>query len=377
MTQTAPGTGGSGPPSDVLLDVAGLEVWYGPEQAGGVRAVRDATFTVRKGEVVGIAGESGSGKSTLAFAIARLLRGSGHITGGSVRWFGASAGAPGDGLDLVTASDETLRKIRWRGVSIVLQSAMSAMNPVLSVRNQIDDVLRAHEPELSRRQRTSRIASLLEMVGIPARRATAYPHELSGGMRQRAMIAMALALSPQLVILDEPTTALDVVMQRQILERLTELQDDLGFAVVFITHDLSLLLEVSDETLVMYAGAVVEKARARELYESPRHPYSIGLLRSFPKVAGERQELLGIPGSPPNLRELPSGCAFHPRCPQAMPRCEQEVPQLTWRTPAGEGAAREVACLLYGDGGGPQAGQQPAATGAVGRVSGEGNAVRS
>jgi peptide/nickel transport system ATP-binding protein len=232
---------------------------------------------------------------------------------------------------------------------------------------------------MSRRQRTSRVASLLEMVGIPARRATAYPHELSGGMRQRAMIAMALALSPQLVILDEPTTALDVVMQRQILERLTELQDDLGFAVLFITHDLSLLLEVSDETLVMYAGAVVEKARARDLYESPRHPYSVGLLRSFPKVAGERQDLLGIPGSPPNLRELPPGCAFHPRCRHVMPRCEQEVPQLTWRTPAGQGAAREVACFLYGDGedGGAHTGQRSPATDAAGRVSGQGNTVRS
>jgi oligopeptide/dipeptide ABC transporter ATP-binding protein len=375
MTQTAPGTEGAGPPADVLLDVSGLEVWYGPEQAGGVRAVHDATFVVRKGEVVGIAGESGSGKSTLAFAIARLLKGSGHITGGSVRWYGPA----GDGLDLATASDEKLRQIRWKGVSIVLQSAMSAMNPVLSVRSQIDDVLRAHEPEMSRRQRASRIASLLEMVGIPARRAAAYPHELSGGMRQRAMIAMALALSPQLVILDEPTTALDVVMQRQILERLTELQDDLGFAVLFITHDLSLLLEVSDETLVMYAGAVVEKARAHELYENPRHPYSTGLLRSFPKVAGERQELLGIPGSPPNLRELPPGCAFHPRCPQAMPRCEQEVPQLTWRTAAGQGAARQVACLLYDDrGGGAHPGQRVSGQGnAEGRVSGQGNPVRS
>lgn len=322
----------------VLLRVDGLEVCY-----GDVAAVRDVSFDVHEGEVIGVAGESGSGKSTLAFAVARLLRGVGRITSGSVVWYG-SAGGP---MDLACATEEALRRVRWTGVSIVLQSAMNAMNPVLSVRSQIDDVLKAHDPGLSRRDRLERVTSLLEVVGIPARRAGAYPHELSGGMRQRAMIALALALSPKLVILDEPTTALDVVMQRQILDELNDLRRRFGFAVMFITHDLSLLLEVADQVLVMYAGAVVERARARELYGDPRHPYSRGLLRSFPTLQGERRELLGIPGSPPNLRELPGGCPFHPRCAEATDFCRREVPLYVPRLAAVGGNAREVACHLY------------------------------
>jgi oligopeptide/dipeptide ABC transporter ATP-binding protein len=310
--------------------------------------VRDAGFTINRGEVVGIAGESGSGKSTLAFAVARLLRGDGRITSGRVLW----SGPGGRPLDLATASDESLRKVRWVGISIVLQSAMNAMNPVLSVRNQIEDVIRAHEPELSRRQRLERVGNLLEMVGIPATRAGAFPHELSGGMRQRAMIALALALSPQLVILDEPTTALDVVMQRQILDRLNDLRRELGFAVLFITHDLSLLLETADEILVMYAGAVVEKARALDIYKEPMHPYTAGLLRSFPKLQGEKLELLGIPGSPPNLRNLPSGCPFHPRCPRVMDGCSKEVPAFVPRSQGDDGGGREVACFLFDEAGG-------------------------
>lgn len=326
--------------SGVLLRVDDLEVRY-----GDVAAVRDVSFEIHKGEVIGVAGESGSGKSTLAFAVARLLRGEGRITSGHVTWFGS----PGGPVDLAVATDDVLRRVRWAGVSMVLQSAMNAMNPVLSLRSQIEDVVRAHEPELSRRERFSRVTSLLEMVGIPARRAGAYPHELSGGMRQRAMIALALALSPQLVILDEPTTALDVVMQRQILDELGELRRRFGFAVMFITHDLSLLLEIADQVLVMYAGVVVERAGARELYEDPRHPYSQGLLRSFPTLQGERRELLGIPGSPPNLRSLPSGCTFHPRCPQVMERCGHEVPLYVPRVGPSGGRAREVACHLYAE----------------------------
>lgn len=328
----------------VLLGVDGLEVRY-----GDLAAVRDVSFDIHEGEVIGVAGESGSGKSTLAFAVARLLRGEGRITSGKVVWYGSS-GAP---VDLASASDVVLRRVRWAGVSIVLQSAMNAMNPVLSVRSQIDDVLRAHEPGLSREERFARVASLLEVVGIPARRAGAYPHELSGGMRQRAMIALALALSPKLVILDEPTTALDVVMQRQILDELNELRKQFGFAVMFITHDLSLLLEIADQVLVMYAGAVVEKAKALELYRDPRHPYSRGLLRSFPTLQGQRRELLGIPGSPPNLRELPSGCPFHPRCTEATEVCRREVPLYVPRVGPKGGSVRQVACHLYAEAPGP------------------------
>jgi oligopeptide/dipeptide ABC transporter ATP-binding protein len=327
---------------EILLEVKDLEVCYGNDE-DALPAVRDASFTLRRGEVVGVAGESGCGKSTLAFAIARLLRGSGQVTNGKILWFGRGR----DPVDLATADDDTLRRIRWVGVSIVMQSAMNAMNPVLSLRSQIGDVIKAHEPGVRRRERDRRVGELLEMVGIPAARAGAFPHELSGGMRQRAVIALALALSPQLVILDEPTTALDVVMQRQVLNELKRLQAKLGFAVLFITHDLSLLVEIADRILVMYAGTVVEKATALDLYRAPLHPYSKGLLTSFPKVSGARTELTGIPGTPPNLRRLPGGCPFHPRCASVIDKCKQETPLLIPRLDPAVSHGRDVACLLY------------------------------
>jgi len=343
-TVTGPGPAASGS-TGVLLEVSGLEVRYGAA-GSSAPAVRDASFTLARGELLGVAGESGCGKSTLAFAVARLLRGAGQVTGGSIRWNGRGGPA-----DLVTVDEEKLRELRWTGISIVMQSAMNAMNPVLTLASQLDDVLRAHDRAMGRRDRARRIAALLEMVGIPARRATAYPHELSGGMRQRAMIALALALSPELVILDEPTTALDVVMQRQILEELGQLRADLGFAMLFITHDLSLLLEMADRILVMYAGTIVEKGTAAELYSAPLHPYTKGLLTSFPKLRGERAELLGIPGSPPSLLALPAGCTFHPRCSSVMDECRARVPALVPRVVApGQGTPpREVACFLYDD----------------------------
>lgn len=326
--------------SDVLLDVDNLSVSYG---VGGdaVTAVRNVSFVLRRGDVLGIAGESGSGKSTLALAVTRLLQGS-AITAGSATWHGSLRGP----VDLVSADPATLREIRWAEISIVFQSAMHSLNPVLSVGTQIDDVIRAHDHSLGRTARRERVGELLRMVGIPADRAHAYPHELSGGMRQRATIAIALALSPQLVVLDEPTTALDVVMQRQVLREIDALRHKLGFAMIFITHDLSLLLEIADEILVMYAGTIVERATSAELYREPLHPYSFGLLRSFPNLQGERKELMGVPGSPPNLSDRPTGCAFHPRCHRAMPTCSDSEPVLLERQ-LPHGARREVACHLY------------------------------
>jgi peptide/nickel transport system ATP-binding protein len=325
-----------------LLVVRGLEVTYG-RSAHAIKAVWDVSFAVARGEFVGIAGESGCGKSTLAFALSRLLRGSGRITAGEVLWFGD--GEPG--VDLVSADAATLRRIRWAGISVVMQSAMNAMNPVLTVRSQIDDVMRAHEPSLSRRERDERVGALLKMVRIPLDRARAYPHELSGGMRQRAMIALAVALSPRLVILDEPTTALDVVMQRVILDEIRELQEALGFSVIFITHDLPLLVEAADRILVMYAGTIVENAAARELYDSPMHPYSRGLIGSSPKVTGDPVELTGIRGSPPSLHDLPPGCPFGPRCSWVMEACSVEVPRLVARRSGSVSSPRETACHLY------------------------------
>jgi len=231
-------------------------------------------------------------------------------------------------VDLLAADMAKLREIRWSQLAVVFQSAMHALNPVARIDAQLTDVLKAHRKQMSQTERRERAVELLRMVGISADRLRSYPHELSGGMRQRVMIAMALALEPQVVIMDEPTTALDVVTQREILEELMQLRQRLGFAIVFITHDLSLLLELADSIAIMYAGRIVERAGADELFHAPRHPYSLGLLNSFPALHGEKVRMEGIPGSPPSLTALPGGCAFHPRCPYAMDRCRTETPQL-------------------------------------------------
>jgi peptide/nickel transport system ATP-binding protein len=323
MTVSQPGTGG---PSSEVLELSGLCIDYG-EGPQAVRAVIDVDLVLHRGEVVGLAGESGSGKSTLAYGATRLLRPPGVVTGGSVL-FHPDRDRPELTIDLLDAGIDQLRRLRWQELAIVLQSAMNALNPVLTVETQLDDTLAAHLPGSTRASRRERAAELLGLVGINPDRLRSYPHELSGGMKQRVMIAMALALEPQLVIMDEPTTALDVVTQREILEQVIELRDRLGFSVLFITHDLSLLLELADSIAVMYAGRLVETAGARQLFSAPRHPYTAGLLASFPSLHGERRVLTGIPGSPPDLRNPPPGCPFHPRCGFAEPRCRQVMPPL-------------------------------------------------
>ena len=302
-----------------LIEVSGLCVDYGLGE-GSVHAVVDADLVLYPGEVLGLAGESGSGKSTLAYAITRLLRPPGVITGGRASFKRQ--------VNLLAAGERELRGLRWNEIAVVLQSSMNALNPVFRIGAQLTDVLRAHRPQMSRAARHARAAELLEMVGIPADRLTSFPHELSGGMRQRVMISMALALDPRVVIMDEPTTALDVVTQREILEELMGLRDRLGFAVLFISHDLSLLVEIADSIAVMYAGRLVERGSAKAIFHAPRHPYSLGLLRSFPSLHGPHRRLDGIPGSPPDLRTAISGCGFAPRCQFAFDKCAIDTPPL-------------------------------------------------
>jgi peptide/nickel transport system ATP-binding protein len=329
-----------------VLEIRGLSVDYGYGDEA-VHVVTDCSLVLRRGQVLGLAGESGSGKTTLALAAIRLLRSPAVITAGEVLFHSKSSASQAvTTTDVLAADPGELRGIRWSEIAVVLQSSLDALKPVITIGAQFDDLLRVHRPHLSRSERVDKAAEHLGMVGINAERLRSYAHELSGGMRQRAMIAMALALDPQVVIFDEPTTALDVVTQREILEELMDLRDRMGFAALFITHDLSLLVELADEIAVMYAGRVMERAPAASLFHAPRLPYTYGLLHCFPPMHGKRVPMEGIPGSPPDIRHLPSGCAFHPRCRWAMPRCSVDVPQLA---PIGT-ANREVACWLHRDG---------------------------
>ncbi len=348
-------SGRPAPVNDPVLEIRNLSVDYGYDE-NPVHVLRQVSLTLGRGEVLGLAGESGCGKSTLAYAATRLLPPPGLITGGEVLF----TGRDGQTTDLLRLDDAQLRASRWQDLAIVFQGAMNSLNPVYRIGRQIADGIRAHRPEVSKKEALERSAELLELVGISPDRLNSYPHQLSGGMRQRVMIAMALALDPQVLIMDEPTTALDVVMQRQIVDQIAELRERLGFSVIFITHDVSLLIEIADRIAIMYAGEIVEDAAALDVYHRPRHPYSSALLHSFPPLRGPRRELTGIPGSPPDLSNLATGCNFRDRCAFAFDACATVDPRLVAPAVPGDDPRRSVACLRHDPDAVVAAGEEPA-----------------
>jgi oligopeptide/dipeptide ABC transporter ATP-binding protein len=317
-------------PAAPLLVVEDLKTYFSTG-SGPVRAVDGVSFKVEHGEALGIAGESGCGKTTTALSLVRILPANAKIISGSISLMG---------IDLVPKSDNALRRYRWREISIVFQGAMNALNPVRRIRDQIAEPIEERLGETPKAAR-KRAGDLLELVGIPRKRGDAYPHQLSGGMRQRAMIAMALACDPAIVIGDEPTTALDVMVQAQILELLEDLRQKLGLSLILITHDLSVIAETCDRVMVMYAGRIAEEGPVDEVFRRPRHPYTQKLMAAFPNIHADRRTLDVIPGEPPDLRRPPPGCRFAPRCPFVMPVCREVVPPET--TFSGV----RVACHLY------------------------------
>jgi peptide/nickel transport system ATP-binding protein len=298
-----------------VLQVRDLQVYY-DTPLGTVQAVNRVSFSLQAGERLGLAGESGSGKSTMVLALLRLIKPPGRIVAGEV-WL--------EGVNLLTLAEEELRQVRLAGIALIPQGSMNSLNPVLRIREQIADVLRDHGVRLSRRQVAERVRDLLQWVGLRPEVASMFPHELSGGMKQRVCIAIAISLRPQVIIADEPTSALDVVVQKQVMETLARVQRDLGAAVILIGHDMGLMAQFVDRLGVMYAGQLVEVSPVRDIFTQSMHPYTRMLIASLPSL-DHKGMFQGIPGLPPALRDLPPGCAFQARCPHAMERCQSEPP---------------------------------------------------
>jgi oligopeptide/dipeptide ABC transporter ATP-binding protein len=314
-----------------VLQVRDLRVYYHTPR-GAVKAVDGVSFDLRAGERLGLVGESGSGKSTIALALMRMIRPPGRIERGDVLL---------DDLNLMAISDEQMRRLRLAGIAMVAQGAMNSLNPVLRVREQIVDALKDHGEQLSKRELDERVGGLLERVGLLKAVAGMFPHELSGGMKQRVCIAIAISLRPKVIIADEPTSALDVVVQRQVMETLRRVQEELGAAIILVGHDMGLMAQSVDRLGVMYAGNLVELCSVRDIFEEPLHPYSQLLIASLPSLE-KKGVFQGIPGLPPSLLNRPAGCAFRPRCPSAMEICAVEQPPLRELRPN-----RWVACHLY------------------------------
>ena len=302
-----------------ILDVQDLKAYYSTMK-GDVKAVDDVRLQIDKGEALGLVGESGCGKTTLALAIMRLLPWNGRIVEGTIKL---------DGVDIVGLHDKTFDKdYRWKRMAYIFQGAMNALNPVFRVGDQIAEAITIHE-DVEKKEALERTRSLFSLVGIDPERVTNYPHELSGGMKQRVMIAMALACNPEFIIADEPTTALDVIVQAQTLQVINELRKNLGLTMILITHDLSVVAQTCTTCAIMYAGNMVEYADIETIFKDPAHPYTLALISAFPSIKEERRELTSIAGTPPNLLNPPTGCRFHPRCLHSMDICTKEKPEYT------------------------------------------------
>lgn len=314
-----------------LLEIRNLCVDYVAPQ-GMIRAIDHVNLNIKAGETLGLAGESGCGKSTLAFSISRLHKAPALISGGEILY---------RGRDVLSMSSRTLRQFRWNEVSVVFQSAMNSLNPVITIGEQITDVILTHR-KVKMKEAWRQGETLLQTVGLHASRMDSFPHQLSGGMRQRVVIAIALALQPRLIIMDEPTTALDVVVEREIMDELYQLKDQFGFSILFISHDLSLMGEIADRIGIMYAGKLVELGTAREVFEQPQHPYTQGLLNSFPTIHGPKERLHGIPGQPLNLLNTPEGCYFQDRCEHCFAPCLTDDPALSTVSPTHQAACHAL-----------------------------------
>ena len=314
-----------------LLELKNVSVHYGI-QRGTVKAVENVTFQLDRGETLGLVGESGCGKTTAAFAITRLLPENGDIVEGSITFDGKVIAGGEEEMALPPKKrrkyvENMMTEFRWDEVSMIFQSAMNAFNPVFKVGDQIAEAIRAHD-DVSKEDARKRVIELFKLVGLDPDRIDGFPHEYSGGMRQRGMIAMALACNPKLIIADEPTTALDVIMQDRVLAEIRDLQRRLGMAMIIITHDISVVAEVAEKIAIMYAGRIFEFGNIDSVFERPANPYAMGLLASFPSIIGEKKPLYSIPGSPPDLANPPSGCKFHPRCKFAKVICKDQEPEL-------------------------------------------------
>lgn len=317
--------------SEQLLQVKDLKTYFFTKR-GSVKAVDGVSFSLNKGEALGIAGESGCGKSTLGLSLIRLVPPPGEIVSGEIFFEGRNILAMGE--------EEFRREIRWKGISMIFQGAMNSLNPVYTVGDQLAEVFMLHKG-YTKEEALEEAKKLLSLVGIDSSRVKSYPHELSGGMKQRVLIAMAIALRPKLVIADEPTTALDVVIQAQIMNLLKRIKMEQKTSIILITHDLSLIAEIADRVAIMYAGKIVEQGTSEQVYENPLHPYTQALLGSVPRLHGELKELTWIPGVPPDLLSPPPGCRFAPRCPYAHSRCREDPPTVEVE----EG--HQVSCWLY------------------------------